>query len=396
MFADGSSTGKKRARPLSCASESSKSKGYDLSRIVVGTMVCHQLLGMNSYVMARSGVHAQQARALLQPIRALMGPRCQSLGAGTQSCFANPTASHPRHFASKNGSVLFPSTPITFLRIQHTNNCLYSSRSGGMRSSFRFSTDSRRGQFATVEVNEDNWQSFSHELSEVFDLPSISVPSEHVHWLLSNKQSPIKDFLAHRMEVLEGIHPRIKVVRDVVHTNDESEAFGNTHQDRKRILLATSEAINIQTQQLDKGDNITRLTQMLPHIPLETIKRLVDEFDAAPGDPERITIGYQNQPVTRILTKLLPSEAQPPPSSYEQIGHVAHLNLRSAHLPYGKLIGSVMLDRLQPSIRTVVNKLGEVGGPYRTYQVDLIAGDDDYSVHVTEHGASLYFDLTKV
>ena len=55
-----------------------------------------------------------------------------------------------------------------------------------------------------------------------------------------------------------------------------------------------------------------------------------------------------------------------------------------------------MLDRLQPSIRTVVNKLGEVGGPYRTYQVDLIAGDDDYSVHVTEHGASLYFDLTKV
>lgn len=362
----------------------------------MGTMVCHQLLGMNSYVMARSGVHAQQARALLQPIRALMGPRCQSLGAGTQSCFANPTASHPRHFASKNGSVLFPSTPITFLRIQHTNNCLYSYRSGGMRSSFRYATDSRRGQFATVEVNEDNWQSFSHELSEVFDLPSISVPSEHVHWLLSNKQSPIKDFLAHRMEVLEGIHPRIKVVRDVVHTNDESEAFGNTHQDRKRILLATSEAINIQTQQLDKGDNITRLTQMLPHIPLETIKRLVDEFDAAPGDPERITIGYQNQPVTRILTKLLPNEAQPPPSSYEQIGHVAHLNLRSAHLPYGKLIGSVMLDRLQPSIRTVVNKLGEVGGPYRTYQVDLIAGDDDYSVHVTEHGASLYFDLTKV
>ncbi|EJK65234.1 hypothetical protein THAOC_13935 [Thalassiosira oceanica] len=101
-------------------------------------------------------------------------------------------------------------------------------------------------------------------------------------------------------------------------------------------------------------------------------------------------------PLSRVLSSLLPASALPAPSSYEQVGHVAHVNLRREHKAHGRLIGEVMLDRLRPAIRTVVDKVGTVGGPYRTYETDLLAGDDDYDVTVTEHGTSLSFDLRRV
>jgi tRNA (guanine37-N1)-methyltransferase len=264
------------------------------------------------------------------------------------------------------------------------------------------STSSLLLQHGDTELNEDNWKSFVDELSETLELPSIIVPAQHVHWLLSNKDSPIKPYLATQMIELEGVHPKIKVVRDCAYEkgcDDDQQP-----QRLKRILLGSHLAlggrdIDDDTTTLIRngsGGALFELTQQLPGLPEQIVERLVNDFEATPGKPECIHISYQNQPITRILSKMLPPEAQPPPSSYEQIGHVAHVNLRQPHLSHKRLIGRVMLDRLQPSIRTVVNKLGEVGGPYRTYQIDLIAGDDDYFVHVIEHGVSLFFDLRKV
>lgn len=256
-------------------------------------------------------------------------------------------------------------------------------------------------QHGDTELNEDNWKSFVDELSETLELPSINVPAQHVHWLLSNKDSPIKPYLATKMVELEGVHPKIKVVRDCAYEkgcDDDQQP-----QRLKRILLGSHLALGGREIDNDttlirngSGGALFELTQQLPGIPEHILERLVNDFGVTPGQPESIHISYQNQPITRILSKMLPPEAQPPPSSYEQIGHVAHVNLRQPHLSHKRLIGRVMLDRLQPSIRTVVNKLGEVGGPYRTYQIDLLAGDDDYFVHVIEHGVSLFFDLRKV
>lgn len=44
------------------------------------------------------------------------------------------------------------------------------------------------------------------------------------------------------------------------------------------------------------------------------------------------------------------------PSSFESVGHIAHLNLRDELLPHKQLIAQVLLDK-NPSIRTVVNKV---------------------------------------
>lgn len=44
-----------------------------------------------------------------------------------------------------------------------------------------------------------------------------------------------------------------------------------------------------------------------------------------------------------VLRELLPAEIEVP-SSFETVGHIAHLNLRDQHLPYKHVIGQVILD----------------------------------------------------
>lgn len=264
-------------------------------------------------------------------------------------------------------------------------------------------------------IDDESWISFTDNLVETLHLPSISVPAAHVHWLLSDKDSPIQPYLASYMAEFDGVHPKIKIVRDC-----DGER-------RKRILLDANIEAGISKNMspnvaacddlIEETDSLLMLSRQFPGIPSLVLRQVVDEFDAKLGKTECIQIPYQNQPISRILTKILPpddnaaydngggsvgaystqqSSPPPPPSSYEQIGHVAHLNLRSIHVPYGKVIGRFLLDRHRPSIRTVVNKVGEVGGPYRTYEMDLLAGDDDYNVRVVEHGIALTFDLRNV
>ena len=55
------------------------------------------------------------------------------------------------------------------------------------------------------------------------------------------------------------------------------------------------------------------------------------------------------------LQKALPGMTELP-SSFESVGHIAHLNLRDELLPHKQLIAEVLLDK-NPSIRTVVNKV---------------------------------------
>jgi len=201
------------------------------------------------------------------------------------------------------------------------------------------------------------------------------------------------------MVELNGVHPKIKVVRDIVLDEDDIQQG----ESRKRILLDSNliaETKQIEDVQHDSSSSACQqLTKQFSGIPTNIIQQLIDEYDIYPSTSEHIIIPYQNQPITRILSKILPPTSdgqQSPPSSYEQIGHVAHFNLRKEHAPHGKIIGRIILDKLSPSIQTVVNKLGEVSGPYRTYQMELLAGIEDYNVTVIEHGISLYFNLQNV
>ena len=158
-----------------------------------------------------------------------------------------------------------------------------------------------------------------------------------------------------------------------------------------------NESIIIKNGIIDgsKEERVKALTHAFPKLSKDTINLLMNA-SAIPGPIISKTIPYTQQPLQRILSKILPPEALPPPTGFEQIGHVIHLNLKERHHPHRHMIGSVILDQLSPKIQTVVNKVGEVGGLYRTYDMEVIAGKSQTTVEVIEDGVSLHFDLRKV
>mmetsp|Transcript_29799 Transcript_29799/g.45077 ORF Transcript_29799/g.45077 Transcript_29799/m.45077 type:complete len:561 (+) Transcript_29799:64-1746(+) len=63
------------------------------------------------------------------------------------------------------------------------------------------------------------------------------------------------------------------------------------------------------------------------------------------------------------------------PSSFEVAGHVAHVNLREESLPYKYLMGKAILEKNKPKIRVVVNKIGNIENEFRTFPMEILAGE---------------------
>ncbi|DBA01967.1 TPA: hypothetical protein N0F65_006700 [Lagenidium giganteum] len=107
-----------------------------------------------------------------------------------------------------------------------------------------------------------------------------------------------------------------------------------------------------------------------------------------------IELDYSYYPVDQVLAKLLP-EVMDIPSSFEAVGHVAHLNLRDNQLPYKHIIGQVILDK-NSRLRTVVNKTDNIETKFRTFPMEVIAGEDDMEVEVHESNAVFRFNYAEV
>jgi len=109
-----------------------------------------------------------------------------------------------------------------------------------------------------------------------------------------------------------------------------------------------------------------------------------------------ITVGYEQLSSDEILQALLPKELRPViPSAFEQVGHIAHLNLRDELLPYKYLIGQVILDK-SPMIKTVVNKIGMIESVYREAHLEVLAGEPNFNVDMKEHGIRFVFNFSEV
>ncbi len=168
----------------------------------------------------------------------------------------------------------------------------------------------------------------------------------------------------------------------------------------RKIVLDPEKAGLKQSGTDDNDENGTSTTVMNPDL-----KALLDE------EPQSYRLGkhtivltYQDWTAEEILSRLLlPENVKEVPSAFEAVGHLAHVNLRDELLPYKYLVGKVLLDKNTPRIRTVVNKLGSIDNKFRTFGMEVIAGDDSAKdgkswsdVIVKEEGCEYRLDFRKV
>jgi tRNA (guanine37-N1)-methyltransferase len=114
--------------------------------------------------------------------------------------------------------------------------------------------------------------------------------------------------------------------------------------------------------------------------------------------PYTLHMNYTNWNYDEIIQAILPTDIlDDVPGAFAQAGHLAHLNLRAAYLPYKSLIAQVILDK-NPQIRTVINKLEDVGAKsvFRTFPMEILAGPADTTVEVKESNCNFVFDFAKV
>ncbi|VDN14870.1 unnamed protein product, partial [Dibothriocephalus latus] len=118
--------------------------------------------------------------------------------------------------------------------------------------------------------------------------------------------------------------------------------------------------------------------------------------DGLPSRPcaFRMTLTYDNLPLEKVLKELLPKDMEAV-TGFSVIGHIAHFNLKPEALPYRKLIGEVILNKL-PRVRTVLHKASKIDTDFRTFSVDLMAGEPVYLTTVKENNVSFKLDFSKV
>jgi len=166
-----------------------------------------------------------------------------------------------------------------------------------------------------------------------------------------------------------------------VHPLGESDSIPTVdpNSERKLVLLCQTE-----TEAETELDADTRCASVYQDPILQ--KFLSDESSSAPSTIRRsthdVTLGYDHYTVDQVLAQLLPpSVTSTPngtdiPSSFEAVGHLAHLNLRAELRPYKLLIGRVILDK-NTSLKVVVNKVGTIQNEFRTFPMEILAVEED-------------------
>jgi tRNA (guanine37-N1)-methyltransferase len=98
-----------------------------------------------------------------------------------------------------------------------------------------------------------------------------------------------------------------------------------------------------------------------------------------------------------ILSATLPADMEEIPSGFSVVGHIAHMNLRAPVLPYKYHIGAVVLSKnASQGITTVVNKLDVIDTKYRNFEMEVIAGEDNFIVTQNHLDCEFTFDFSKV
>jgi tRNA (guanine37-N1)-methyltransferase len=110
----------------------------------------------------------------------------------------------------------------------------------------------------------------------------------------------------------------------------------------------------------------------------------------------QLNLDYKVWTAYQIIRAILPNDINEVTTSFETVGHIAHVNLRDSQLEYKQVIGQVLLDKNSPRIRTIVNKVSDIQETFRVFKMEILAGSDDMMATVRENGCTFTFDFSQV
>lgn len=249
-----------------------------------------------------------------------------------------------------------------------------SSNSTNLTPTTTTSTTSEEGDAeskAFIQQLLNSWRQ-NPTLNPRITFPSFIVPQPLIHKVMNAAE--LQPYLASRYAVLHNLQQRFKLVRDI----DDPQL--TVVMDARMEIPSNCKLFLLHPEHLHSDDSL---------------QAWMKDHNIQPGPTVSIAFSYKDFTTSYILDTVLPATVQPPPTSFETIGHVAHLNLKPHHIPYQHIIGEVLLETL-PHLETVITKLGDVSGPFRVYDFDVVAGRNDTLVSLTESGMHLKFDLRHV
>ena len=173
----------------------------------------------------------------------------------------------------------------------------------------------------------------------------------------------------------------LRALRGFVLDVPKVKAVANANAGENLVLLS---ADNVQ--------NLGDLEEKVPRARLDDVRERVGGTIETTEYDVPLTYEYFN--AAQVLRKLLP-DAIEVPSSFETVGHVAHMNLRDEHEAHKYLIGAVILEKNE-RLKTVVNKIGSIESEFRVPEWELLAGEPSIVTEVKQHGATFKLDFGSV
>jgi tRNA (guanine37-N1)-methyltransferase len=163
---------------------------------------------------------------------------------------------------------------------------------------------------------------------------------------------------------------------------------------KKCVLLRPEVTKESQSTNITNGGGV-EAGKPWPHSPV--LDELVRQ-ELVSVIPYDLHLDYSYWTYHDIISAILPEDDQGEiPSGFAQVGHVAHLNLRDEYLKYKHLVAEVLKDK-NTTVTTVINKIDDVGeeNEFRTFRYEVLAGEDDLNVLISEEGCTFKFDYSKV
>lgn len=179
----------------------------------------------------------------------------------------------------------------------------------------------------------------------------------------------------------------------------QDESLNSTASSSSSPPSSSSSSSSKQARELRVSSESWPLHEKLSLFPRDVIERLETQSPECIAQATLVkldvSLTIDHFSIADVLRRLIPEELSDLPTSYEHVGHIAHLNLRDEFLRYRFLIGETILMK-QAGVRTVVNKEGTIHAQFRTFPMELLAGDDDFIVTHIENECRFRFDFSKV